>query len=250
MQKIINMQIVSRLNGKEFYDDGTMTLKEKVVGFFNSFGNVVNTKEIGAVTVNLSSFRDDKGHGLTRNKVISFQAIPDVLSNGYVIDFYTPIDKPYERITIAAPIEIANEKYYMGVMVQRDHQSNRMYLHDVITEKATLSFNTEPTVDNDEGIRDKGHLYITSILQKALKVNSNERNSRFPKKMALVGRILKNLYLKQMMLGIMMICRLRLSLKRRYTAKMINIYFVITISRFLRYQLLTITGSSSLLFFR
>lgn len=177
-KKVINMQIVSRLNGKEFYDDGTMTLKEKVVGFFNSFGNVVNTKEIGAVTVNLSSFRDDKGHGLTRNKVISFQAIPDVLSNGYVIDFYTPIDKPYERITIAAPIEIVNEKYYMGVMVQRDHQSNRMYLHDVITEKATLSFNTEPTVDNDEGIRDKGHLYITSILQNALKVNINERNSK------------------------------------------------------------------------
>ena len=56
-----------------------------------------------------------------------------------------------------------------------------MYLHDVITEKATLSFNTEPTTKNSEGIRDKGHLYITSILQKALKVNINGRNSKASK---------------------------------------------------------------------
>ena len=56
-------------------------------------------------------------------------------------------------------------------MVQKNIQSNRAYLHDVITEKATLSFNTEPTTQRSEGIRDNGHLYITSILQKALNVN-------------------------------------------------------------------------------
>ena len=65
---------------------------------------------------------------------------------------------------------IADEKYYMGIMIQRDNQSQRMYLHDVITEKATLSFTTEPTAQDGEGIRDKGHLFITSILQKALSV--------------------------------------------------------------------------------
>ena len=63
---------------------------------------------------------------------------------------------------------IADEKYYMGIMIQRDNQSQRMYLHDVITEKATLSFTTEPTAQDGEGIRDKGHLFITSILQNAL----------------------------------------------------------------------------------
>ena len=62
-------------------------------------------------------------------------------------------------------------------MVQRDNQSNRVYLHDVITEKATLSFNTEPATENGEGIRDKGHLFITSILQNALNVNREKGNS-------------------------------------------------------------------------
>lgn len=175
--KVAKMSPVAKLTGNEFSSDGKGTLQEKVVSFFDSFGNKVKTKEIGIVDVTKSSFRDDKAHGLTRNKVISFKSIPEVLSNGRVIDVYHPDGKPYERITIAAPVMIGSEKYYVGVMVQKDNQSNRMYLHDLITEKATLSFNTEPTAENGEGIRDKGHLFITSILKNALKVNSSAKNS-------------------------------------------------------------------------
>lgn len=105
--------------------------------------------------------------------------IPDVLRNGYVIDAYKPQGKNYERVTIAAPIEIEGEKYYMAAMIQRDLQSNRLYLHDVITEEATLSFTTEPTTENGEGIRDKGHLFITSILKKALNVKLKAKKFNF-----------------------------------------------------------------------
>ena len=176
---VTQMDSVADLTGKEFSSQEPGTLKEKVLAFFASFGNKVKTKEIGTVAVTQSSFRDDKAHGLTRNKVIAFKAVREVLTDGRVIDTYSPDGKPYDRITIAAPIRIAGEKYYMGVMVQKDNQSNRMYLHDVITEKATLSFNTEPTTENGEGIRDKGHLYITSILQNALKVNTlDEKNTK------------------------------------------------------------------------
>lgn len=47
-----------------------------------------------------------------------------------------------------------------------------MYLHDIIAEEATLSFTTEPTTQKSEGIRDEGHLFITSILQKVLSVKT------------------------------------------------------------------------------
>ncbi|MBR3894484.1 MAG: hypothetical protein IKJ35_04985 [Clostridia bacterium] len=174
---VTQMHIIAELSGEEFKSDGKTSLKERVVTFFNSFGNEVYNPDMGDVSVTTSSFRDDKGHGLTYNKVISFSAIPDVLSKGKIIDIYHPENKPYTRIIVAAPISIAGEKYYMGVMVQRDNQSQRMYLHDVITEKATLSFTTEPTTQNGEGIRDKGHLFITSILQKALNVKPFEKNS-------------------------------------------------------------------------
>jgi hypothetical protein len=58
------------------------------------------------------------------------------------------------------------------------NQSNHVYLHDVTTEKATLSFSNGANRQNGEGIRDKGHLFITSILQNALSVNpSAQENS-------------------------------------------------------------------------
>ena len=63
-------------------------------------------------------------------------------------------------------------------MVQKDNQSNRMYLHDVIAEKATSSFSNGANHQNSEGIRDESHLFITSLLQKALNVNDNLKNSQ------------------------------------------------------------------------
>ena len=172
-----SMDKVAALNGDEFESDGVTPLKDRVVAFFDTFGRKVKTKELGEVTVNLSSFRDDKGHGLTWNKVVSFKAIPEVLQNGRVIDVYQPQGKPYTRYTVAAPITIGEKNFYMGVMVQKDNQSNRMYLHDVIAEEATSSFTTEPTARKGEGIRDEGHLFITSILQKALNVNIQQKNN-------------------------------------------------------------------------
>ena len=176
-KEVLKMDSVADLTGKEFSSQEPGTLKEKVLAFFASFGNKVKTKEIGIVSVNSASFHDDRSHGLTREKIVSFGAIQKVLASGKVIDIYKPDGKQYQRITIAAPIKIGTEKYYMGAMVQKDNQSNRMYLHEVITEKATLSFTTEPATENGEVLRDKGRLYITSILQNALKVNTSGEKS-------------------------------------------------------------------------
>lgn len=175
---VTQMDKVSSLTGAEFEADGKTSLAQKIIEFFNSFQNRVETKEIGTVSVVRSSFSDDRGHGLTRNKIVSFKAIPEVLKKGLVIDVYKPNGKPYIRITLAAPIYIGAEKYYMGVMVQKDNQSNRMYLHDVITEKATSSFSNGANHQNGEGIRDEGHLFITSVLQKALNVKGNIKKSQ------------------------------------------------------------------------
>ena len=176
-EHVVNMDNVAKLTGKEFEADGKTTLKDKVIAFFEEHNNRVETKELGTVALTKTSFSDDKGHGLTRNKIVSFSAIPEVLQEGKVIDVYKPQGKPYIRVTVAAPIYIEGQKYYMGVMVQKDNQSNRMYLHDVITEKATLSLTNGANRQNGEGIRDEGHLFITSILQKRLSVNTSEQNN-------------------------------------------------------------------------
>ncbi len=196
---VVSSKEVAQLTGHEFERTGNEKLADKVVEFFNSIGNVAYNKELGEIALTKSSFRDDRAHGLTRNKVISFKAVPDVIEKGHVIDVYKPQGKPYERITIAAPIKIGTQKYYVGVMVQRDTQSQRMYLHDIIAEEATLSFTTEPTTQKSEGIRDEGHLFITSILQKVLSVKSEiQKNGDatydMEKKIGLVGKLKDSLF--------------------------------------------------------
>ena len=74
-----------------------------------------------------------------------------------------------------------------------------MYLHDIIAEEATLSFTTEPTTQKSEGIRDEGHLFITSILQKVLSVKSEVQKTGdatydMEKMIGLVGKLKDSLF--------------------------------------------------------
>ncbi len=174
---ILNMGAVKEMTGHEFEADGKTSLMEKVMAFFDSVGNAVETKELGTVGLTKATFRDDKGHGFTRNKIISFNAIPEALLNGRIIDVYYPENKQYARITYAAPISIQGEKYYICVMVQKDNQSSRVYMHDVVKETAISSFNTEPTTQKSEGIRDGDHRFMTIILQEALSVKPSDEIS-------------------------------------------------------------------------
>ena len=99
-----------------------------------------------------------------------------MLEQGKVIDIYTPEGKTYDRILVAAPITIGTTNYYMGVMVQRDHQSQRMYLHDVITEEKATNV-VHNGVSTSEILRDTGHLFVTSILQNRIGVKRSQKKS-------------------------------------------------------------------------
>ena len=60
----------------------------------------------------------------------------------------------------------------MGVMLQRDSQSQRLYIHDVITEKEdSLISNGNPVTYG--AVEESKNLFLTSILRKALLVKDN-----------------------------------------------------------------------------
>ena len=165
-----SMDVVKTLSGDEFKDDGNR-LFDKVTAFFNSLGNNVYSDVFGDVALTRSSARSDIRHGLTKNKITSFAAIPEVIKNGTVIDYFKK-DSNLERIVVAAPISISDEKYYMGVMLQRDKSSQRLYLHDVVIEKEPTS-QTAEHLSTTGPLASEGKLYITNILHKALGVNEN-----------------------------------------------------------------------------
>lgn len=102
-------------------------------------------------------------------------AVPSVLQNGVVVYQNVKNAHELERIPAAAPVEVGaeHERMYVGVMLQRDPQNQRLYLHDVVTEKEfTTGGNghlntTGPNAAN-------GELYTTDILRNALNVKNRQ----------------------------------------------------------------------------
>lgn len=95
--------------------------------------------------------------------------------NGVVVYQNVKNAHELERIPAAAPVEVGaeHERMYVGVMLQRDPQNQRLYLHDVVTEKEfTTGGNghlntTGPNAAN-------GELYTADILRNALNVKSRQ----------------------------------------------------------------------------
>ena len=173
-ERLRSMEAVERLSGNEL-GDRNIPLKDRVQAFFNSLGNNIRTDRFGDVALGNSSVRSEIRHGHTPQKVMTYAAIPSVLQNGVVVYQNVKNAHELERILVAAPVEVGaeQERMYVGVMLQRDPQNQRLYLHDVVTEKEfTTGGNghlntTGPNATN-------GELFTTDILRNALNVKSRQ----------------------------------------------------------------------------
>lgn len=173
-KRLRSMEAVARLSGNEL-GDRSIPLKNRVQAFFDSLGNNIRTDRFGDVALGNSSVRSEIRHGHTPQKVMTYAAIPAVLQNGVVVYQNTKNAHGLERILVAAPVEVGaeHEKMYVGVMLQRDPQNQRLYLHDVVTEKEFATGGdghlntTGPNASN-------GELYTTDILRNALNVNTEK----------------------------------------------------------------------------
>lgn len=173
-ERLRSMEAVERLSGNEL-GDRNVPLKDRVQAFFNSLGNNIRTDRFGDVALGNSSVRSEIRHGHTPQKVMTYAAIPSVLQNGVVVYQNVKNAHELERILVAAPVEVGaeHERMYVGVMLQRDPQNQRLYLHDVVTEKEfTTGGNghlntTGPNATN-------GELFTTDILRNALNVKSRQ----------------------------------------------------------------------------
>lgn len=164
------MKAVAKVTGDEL-GPRSISIKERVTKYFASQGNNVHTEAFGDVALSNSSVHSEIRHGHTSAKVATYAAIPEVLRSGVVIYRKEKNRHGLERIVVAAPVEVGTnaEKMYVGVMLQRDPQTQRLYLHDAVTEK-------EPAAQTDGHLSTTGpngmesELYTTSILHRALQV--------------------------------------------------------------------------------
>jgi len=172
MQRIAAMEPVAEITGEEFAKSET-GLTDQVDAYFQEVGGHVHNAQLGDVTIDRRGAKADISHGLGRKKAASFAAVPAVIEQGSVIDYqHNWENRHFDTAVVAAPITIAGEPYYAGVVLQRNERENRFYLHEVLAEKEDVpSFwtgtNPKASVPGDETPS------IVNLLRRARKVKEN-----------------------------------------------------------------------------
>lgn len=194
---VSNMNELADMDAVAFIDESKLEKTGKRPGdmfaeYFKSLGNKLYSPVYGDIALSSSSVKSEIRHGLTGPKIASMEAIPNVIQSGKVIFFKSKRqgDERVKRIVVAAPIMIANQPYYMGVMLQRDPSTQYLYLHNVAIEKEMNDVSRAHllTTGADEN---NDHLFITSILQKAIdvKIDKQKRRSEISSKDDKLGDI-------------------------------------------------------------
>ena len=141
---------------------------------------VVNP-EIGEIVVDENSARDSFAHGLSPFKIEAIRSIKDVIEQG-VVFAQTKIEDS-DHYFIAAPVTLENQVDIVSVLVRKDINTQRMYLHSVMIREKILEKNFEqkntpehtfPKADSRELSEQNRKLYsgdVGRILQNYLKVN-------------------------------------------------------------------------------
>lgn len=175
---LANMESVANI-GVEKLEKTGIAPKKTFTDYFESLGNNIYSPEFGDIELSNASVKSEIRHGLTSEKIASMEAIPSIIEKGKVIFHKNKGERSsnVERIVVAAPIKIGTEEYYMGVMLQRDSNSQRLYLHNVASiRKETRTTSRADSLTNWTGEEDS-RLFITSILQDAINVKVNGENS-------------------------------------------------------------------------
>lgn len=133
---LMNAEAVSSLTGEEFRSN----LVDSVEAFYRSFGNKVIRPGLGEVSLARHDIQTSISHGLGRLKAVAFAAVPDVIREGREFSYTENYKgRGYDSIVIDAPISIAGEGYICEVVLNKEENKNRFYLHEVeIKDKLQL----------------------------------------------------------------------------------------------------------------
>jgi len=140
---VFTVSPVKCLNGLEF-TKSEKDLITQVYEYFKSIGGKVEREDIGIINLTRRGIRASIAHGIGRLKSIAFAAVPDVIKYGRIIDYQKNWKgRGYDTYVIDAPIAIGDIEYIVEVILNKDKDGQRFYLHEVeIKEKTQSAFKT------------------------------------------------------------------------------------------------------------
>ena len=182
--KCLQGEPVCVINDRQAPHKGLAAAREWAGNIFKSFGEKATNPELGEIICDIDSARDTFGHGLSPYKVEAVRSIKDVIEQGVVIAHRQIEDR--DHFFISAPITLENQVDIVTVLVHRDMNKQKMYLHSVMIREKILEkdFEQENTLehlvrsaDSRELSEPNRKLYSRDtgrILQNYLKVNISQ----------------------------------------------------------------------------
>lgn len=147
-----NMAPVAKLTGTEIPSGGKLV--DRLTSFVNAIGGKVNRPGFGDVLFSRGRIKNSMiGHGFGQGKADTFAAVPAVIRDGVEIDHQTNWKgRNYETYTFAAPVDYRGQRTILGVIVTKDSQSSRYYVHEVVDADGNLLFkNNESPISASDG---------------------------------------------------------------------------------------------------
>ena len=179
-KEIAQMEAVAKLTGNEFAKSET-SLPDMIAAYFSKIGNSVHHTLLGDIVLDRRGIKDDIAHGIGRRKAAAFMAIPEVIRNGKIVDIrYDWKNRGYDTVILAAPIKIGTESYLMGVVVNKNVETDRLYVHEVLAinkEGQQSLFKTGGPVKNGVNPGSEAAPSVISILQNILNDNPSIREN-------------------------------------------------------------------------
>ncbi len=139
MKRAIKMDAVTDISTDVFMDK-SKTIRQQINEYYDSIGNVAHNKELGDITLDNKSIKDDIAHGIGRDKVISFKGVKDVIEKGEIIDYKKNWkNRGYDTAVIVAPVNFKEgdnlTKYDEFVIVRLQSDTKKAYVHEVLSIK-------------------------------------------------------------------------------------------------------------------
>lgn len=170
IKEIIQMPPVASVT-KNLFSKDKGKLTETVWNYFESIGGRVNREGFGEVILAKSGIKKSVISGMSEEKAKAFEVVPEVIKKGRQIDFQHNFkNRGYDTYTFAAPYDTENGKRIVGVIVKKDNNNQRYYLHEVVDENGDIIYKNKETSDDTSK---SGSGYNSQITGVSSKVSNN-----------------------------------------------------------------------------
>lgn len=137
-EQLLSMASVYDVNERKFPYDRKTALPMIETFYHDKYGNSIIREDIGKIIIGRKSINASWGHGMTEEKLHSFEAVPEVIKNGLMMIEEPQYSNNEDRYIIAAPIRMFDTDYICQVIVRRTDK-NSFYIHDVRMKETSLA---------------------------------------------------------------------------------------------------------------